>query len=147
MTDINAPMRYAEPIADRHVLGPELVSPDRISWWWKRARQMSGINSKWRLHDLRHTHATLALQAGVHPKIVSERLGHSTIAFTLDVYSHAIPHMQIGDFASDFDDRPGCLMPQDHRFAHRRGGGGGDFLPRRPQRRPQVVPGGDARCK
>jgi integrase len=47
-----------------------------------------------RLHDLRHTHATLALQADVHPKIVSERLGHSTIAFTLDVYSHAIPHMQ-----------------------------------------------------
>ena len=47
-----------------------------------------------RLHDLRHTHATLALQAGIHPKIVSERLGHSTIAFTLDVYSHAIPHLQ-----------------------------------------------------
>jgi integrase len=47
-----------------------------------------------RLHDLRHTHATLALQAGVHPKIVSERLGHSTVAFTLDVYSHATPHMQ-----------------------------------------------------
>jgi integrase len=49
---------------------------------------------KIRLHDLRHTHATLALQAGVHPKIVSERLGHSTVAFTLDVYSHAIPHLQ-----------------------------------------------------
>lgn len=47
-----------------------------------------------RLHDLRHTHATLALQAGVHPKIVSERLGHSTISFTLDVYSHATPHLQ-----------------------------------------------------
>ena len=47
-----------------------------------------------RLHDLRHTHATLALQAGVHPKIVSERLGHSTVSLTLDVYSHAIPHMQ-----------------------------------------------------
>lgn len=47
-----------------------------------------------RLHDLRHTHATLALQAGVHPKIVSERLGHATISFTLDVYSHAIPHLQ-----------------------------------------------------
>ena len=47
-----------------------------------------------RLHDLRHTHATLALQAGIHPKIVSERLGHSTISFTLDVYSHAIPHLQ-----------------------------------------------------
>lgn len=47
-----------------------------------------------RLHDLRHTHATLALQAGVHPKIVSERLGHSTVSLTLDVYSHAVPHMQ-----------------------------------------------------
>lgn len=47
-----------------------------------------------RLHDLRHTHATLALQAGVHPKVVQERLGHATISVTLDVYSHAIPAMQ-----------------------------------------------------
>jgi len=44
-----------------------------------------------RLHDLRHTHATLALQAGIHPKVVSERLGHATISITLDTYSHAIP--------------------------------------------------------
>lgn len=47
-----------------------------------------------RLHDLRHTHATLALQADIHPKVVSERLGHSTISMTLDTYSHAIPAMQ-----------------------------------------------------
>ena len=47
-----------------------------------------------RFHDLRHTHATLALQAGVHPKVVSERLGHTTVAMTLDVYSHAIPALQ-----------------------------------------------------
>lgn len=47
-----------------------------------------------RLHDLRHTHATLALEAGVNPKIVSERLGHATVAFTLDVYSHALQHLQ-----------------------------------------------------
>jgi integrase len=47
-----------------------------------------------RLHDLRHTHATLALQAGIHPKVVSERLGHSTIAITLDAYSYAIPARQ-----------------------------------------------------
>lgn len=47
-----------------------------------------------RLHDLRHTHATLALEAGIHPKIVSERLGHSTVAFTLDIYSHCLQHMQ-----------------------------------------------------
>jgi integrase len=49
---------------------------------------------KIRLHDLRHTHATLALEAGVHPKVVQERLGHATIAITLDTYSHAIPAMQ-----------------------------------------------------
>jgi integrase len=47
-----------------------------------------------RLHDLRHTWATLALSAGVHPKIVSERLGHATIAITLDTYSHVSPGMQ-----------------------------------------------------
>jgi len=47
-----------------------------------------------RFHDLRHTHATLLLQQGVHPKIVSERLGHSSISMTLDIYSHVIPSMQ-----------------------------------------------------
>jgi integrase len=47
-----------------------------------------------RLHDLRHTHATLALSAGVHPKVVQERLGHATIAITLDTYSHVLPGMQ-----------------------------------------------------
>jgi integrase len=47
-----------------------------------------------RFHDLRHTMATLLLQANVHPKIVSERLGHTSVAFTLDIYSHLIPTMQ-----------------------------------------------------
>jgi integrase len=47
-----------------------------------------------RLHDVRHTHATLALRAGIHPKVVSERLGHATVSITLDTYSHAIPAMQ-----------------------------------------------------
>ena len=42
----------------------------------------------------RRTHATLAQQAGIHPKVVSERLGHATISITLDTYSHAIPAMQ-----------------------------------------------------
>ncbi len=46
-----------------------------------------------RLHDLRHTWATLALQNNVHPKIVQERLGHSQISTTLDTYSHTIPSM------------------------------------------------------
>ena len=47
-----------------------------------------------RLYDLRHTAATLGLFAGVPPKVVSEQLGHSNAAFTLDVYSHVMPHMQ-----------------------------------------------------
>jgi integrase len=47
-----------------------------------------------RLHDLRHTRATLALRAGIHPKVVSERLGHATVSITLDTHSHPIPAMQ-----------------------------------------------------
>lgn len=44
--------------------------------------------------EVDHTHATLALEAGVHPKVVSERLGHATVAVTLDTYSHAVPALQ-----------------------------------------------------
>ena len=47
-----------------------------------------------RFHDLRHTHATLMLKQGVHPKIVSERLGHASINITLDTYSHVLPGLQ-----------------------------------------------------
>jgi integrase len=47
-----------------------------------------------RLHDLRHTHATQLLKNGVHPKIAQECLGHSSIAITLDLYSHVLPNMQ-----------------------------------------------------
>jgi integrase len=47
-----------------------------------------------RFHDLRHTHISHLLMAGVHPKIVSERAGHASVAITLDVYSHVIPGMQ-----------------------------------------------------
>lgn len=47
-----------------------------------------------RLHDLRHTWATLALRAGVPVKVVSERLGHTSTSFTLDTYTHAVPGMQ-----------------------------------------------------
>jgi Phage integrase family len=47
-----------------------------------------------RLHDLRHSHATHMLAAGIHPKIASERLGHSKVGITLDLYSHVMPGMQ-----------------------------------------------------
>jgi integrase len=55
-----------------------------------------------RFHDLRHTAATLMLQRGVHPKIVQERLGHSNISMTLNIYSHALPSLQ-EDAANDID--------------------------------------------
>ena len=48
-----------------------------------------------RFHDLRHSSATLLLSAGVHPKVVQERLGHSKIGITMDVYSHVLPSMQV----------------------------------------------------
>ncbi len=56
-----------------------------------------------RLHDLRHTHATLVLQQGVHLKVVQERLGHATISTTSDIYSHVLPGIQEAA-AARFDD-------------------------------------------
>lgn len=47
-----------------------------------------------KLHDLRHTHATILLGAGIHPKVVSERLGHASVSITLDIYSHVLPTIQ-----------------------------------------------------
>jgi site-specific recombinase XerD len=48
----------------------------------------------YRWHDLRHADASLMLAAGIHPKVVSERLGHASVAFTLDTYSHVVPGRQ-----------------------------------------------------
>jgi integrase len=48
-----------------------------------------------RFHDLRHSHATALLTAGVHPKVAQERLGHHSISMTMDLYSHTMPHMQV----------------------------------------------------
>jgi integrase len=69
------------------------LDPESVSRYWRQAVKKSML-PQIRLHDLRHTHATLALQAGIHPKVVSERLGHATVSITLDTYSHAIPAMQ-----------------------------------------------------
>ncbi len=71
----------------------EPIHPERLTRSFAQYVKAAGVPSI-RLHDLRHTHATLALQAGIHAKHVSERLGHSTVAITLDTYSHAIPAMQ-----------------------------------------------------
>ena len=65
-----------------------------ITQIYKRILRKAELRTSLRLYDLRHSHATLLLKAGVHAKVVSERLGHSTIALTLDVYSHVLPSMQ-----------------------------------------------------
>jgi len=70
-----------------------LIHPERFTQLFDLHVKNSKLD-RIRLHDLRHTHATLALSAGVPPKIISDRLGHSTVAFTQDVYIHAIPSMQ-----------------------------------------------------
>ncbi len=76
-----------------HQVNGEPLHPVTVSKTFARMVRESGLTPI-RLHDLRHTHATLALEAGIHPKIVSERLGHSTVAMTLDLYSHCLQHMQ-----------------------------------------------------
>lgn len=69
------------------------IYPQNLSQRFEAAVRRAGVRPI-RFHDLRHTHATLALQAGINPKVVQERLGHSSIAMTLDVYSHVTPSMQ-----------------------------------------------------
>ena len=66
--------------------------PDSITKMLKNRCKVAGL--PWiGVHGLRHTWASLALEAGVHPKVVQERLGHSSIAVTLDIYSHTTPGM------------------------------------------------------
>jgi integrase len=67
--------------------------PNTITRAWHDIAVKAGIKPI-RLHDARHTHASLMLKQGIHPKIVQERLGHSTIAMTLDIYSHVTPGLQ-----------------------------------------------------
>jgi integrase len=69
------------------------LNPDTFSSGWSRFVRRRGLPPV-RFHDLRHAHATLLLLQGVHPKIVSERLGHASVGITLDIYSHVLPTMQ-----------------------------------------------------
>jgi integrase len=69
-----------------------------VDWWYTssvfhKLLAKAGL-PELRFHDLRHSMATILLAAGVHPKVVQERLGHSTIAMTMDTYSHVLPSMQ-----------------------------------------------------
>jgi integrase len=61
---------------------------------FKSLLKRAGLPPEVRLYDLRGTAATLLLDAGVHPKVASEMLGHSTITLTMDIYTHSLPHIQ-----------------------------------------------------
>lgn len=78
------------------------ISPRNLIRHFKSALKEANL-PEIRFHDMRHTHASLLLAAGVHPKLVQERLGHSQISLTLDTYTHVIPNMQDG-VAEKIDD-------------------------------------------
>jgi integrase len=69
------------------------MQPTYMTHQWVKLIRVSGLPVH-RLHDLRHTHATHLLSSGIHPKVASERLGHSKVGITLDLYSHVMPGMQ-----------------------------------------------------
>jgi integrase len=69
------------------------LRPNTITNAWRFLAIKAGVKVI-RLHDARHTHASLMLKQGIHPKIVQERLGHSSIEMTLDIYSHVTPGLQ-----------------------------------------------------
>ena len=84
-----------------HFDGKPLL-PNTVSHAWEKLAKRTGLKGI-RLHDARHTHASLMLKQGIHPKIVQERLGHASIQITLDTYSHVVPGLQQAA-ANKFDD-------------------------------------------
>ncbi len=69
------------------------LRPNTVTRAWQMLAARIGIKVI-RLHDARHTHASMMLKQGTHPKIVQERLGHYSIQMTLDTYSHVVPGLQ-----------------------------------------------------
>lgn len=89
-------------VLGKHLTGEDLVFcdlegkpllPNNVTHAWIKLVRRTGLKSI-RLHDARHSHASLMLKQGTHPKIVQERLGHASIQVTLDTYSHVAPGLQ-----------------------------------------------------
>lgn len=110
-TDVTKELRKYKKWQDwqRHLIGDKWDDNDMVlansfgrvvdtsnftSRYFKNMLVQAGINRSVKFHDLRHTHATLLLLQGVNVKVVSERLGHTSIKMTLDTYSHVLPDMQ-----------------------------------------------------
>jgi integrase len=90
-------LRLGVRLSDDHLVishaDGSVISPIYVSQHWARTIRTTSL-AHLRFHDLRHAHATHLLANGVHPKVASERLGHSKVGITLDLYSHVIPGMQ-----------------------------------------------------
>lgn len=71
-------------------VGERPVNPERIGAWWRRSRDRAGVDSRWRLHDLRHWSATMSISRGYDIRTIANRLGHANPAMTLRVYAHAV---------------------------------------------------------
>ena len=82
------------------------ILPDTVTHVWIKLARRTGLRGI-RLHDARHTHASLMLRAGIPPKIVQERLGHASIQITLDTYSHVTPGLQAAAIRFDEGLTPG----------------------------------------
>lgn len=85
------------PLTDNDLIFSNLegnpLRPNTITRAWTTLAVKCGLKVI-RLHDARHTHASLMLKQGIHPKVVQERLGHSSIQMTIDTYSHVAPGIQ-----------------------------------------------------
>ncbi|MGI8753639.1 MAG: tyrosine-type recombinase/integrase [Acidimicrobiales bacterium] len=95
--------------------GFEPANPDRIGWWWQRARALSGNEHSWRLHDLRHWSATQAIGHGHDVRTVAGRLGHANAAMTLRVYAHVLEEADqavVATLAGALDVKRGGSVPE-----------------------------------
>ena len=92
--------RSAGDLVSRRIDGSPL-RPDTVTHAFADLVKKAGVLHV-RLLDLRHTHATLMMEQGINPKIVSERLGHASLAIPLDLYSHVSPGLQ-AEAAQKFD--------------------------------------------
>jgi integrase len=98
---------YAEGYAEHDLVFPSQsggpMDASGVNHRFKEALKRAELPQTFRVHDLRHAAATAMLQAGIHPKVASERLGHASVAITLDLYSHLIEGMD-ADAAERIDD-------------------------------------------
>ena len=100
--------------------GKDPMDPSTVTHQFAKIAAKAGVPGL-RFHDLRHAHATVLLSQGINPKVVQERLGHSTITTTMDIYSHVAPTLQreaaelFADAISEFEQRFSDGRPIDLR--------------------------------